>query len=142
MSKIEYDGNWVFINAANAGQIVAGSAENNAAASGVAMTPDWHRWVAENVLLRKSDQSIVDAMVKAGFDQATAVREVNGAMQHPYVRAAVLLGVGANGQPPVAATAGAKAQEFAWFLVNQRRAARQGSHYRSVPRVKKPSREA
>src|SRR4051812_33241828 len=57
-------------------------------APGIAMTPDWYRWVAENVLLRNSPQSIVEAMLKAGFDQGTAVREVQAALNHPYVRAA------------------------------------------------------
>jgi hypothetical protein len=110
---------------------------------GLSMTPDWHRWVAENVLLRNSPQSIVEAMLKAGFDQPTAVREVQAAVNHPYLRAAAQLGAGANGQAPVAVQAStAKADKIAWFLENQRRAKRLASTFGQVPRVKKPSRQA
>ena len=113
------------------------------AAPGLTMTPDWQRWVAENLLLRNSPQSMVEAMIKAGFDQQTAAREIQAAMGHPYVRAAAQLGVGANGQAPAAAQASsARADKFAWFLENQRRAKRQSSTFGQVIRVKKPSRQA
>src|SRR5687768_15683200 len=64
---------------------------------GVAMTPEWRRWVAENVLLRNEPNSIVDAMVKGGVDRPTAIREVQAALDHPYLRAAKQLGKGAGG---------------------------------------------
>src|SRR3954466_5510791 len=85
-------------------------------APGIAMTPDWQRWVAENVLLRNSPQSILEAMVKAGFEGQRAAREEQGAVTPPYLRAAAHLGVGAGagGQAPVAQTSSAKADKFAW----------------------------
>jgi hypothetical protein len=132
MSRFEYSGSWVL----NPGAAGAGKG------SGLAMTPDWYRWVAENVLLRNSEESIVAAMVKAGFDRTTALREVHAAAQHPYVRAAAQLGVGASGPAPAAPGGSAQAAKFGWFLESQRRAARQGSRYGSVPRVRKPSRQA
>jgi hypothetical protein len=145
MSNSNFGGSSVFVSSFNTGRAIGGGAGGGQpAAPGMAMTADWHRWLAENLLLRNSPQSIVAAMVKAGFAQATAAQEVQAAMAHPYLRAATQLGVGANGRPAAGAaqTSNAKAEKFAWFLENQRRAARMGSTFGQIPRVTKPSRQA
>lgn len=106
--------------------------------SGMAVDSEWRRWIAENVLLGNSAPSIVDAMIKAGVAREMAVREVQAAIDHPYVRAAR----GLKG-----ATAGArddsepKIQKRDWVFECYRRLARQSSWHGRVPRVPKLSRE-
>ena len=88
----------------------------------VAVDQEWQRWVAENVLLRNDSTSIVDAMVRAGVDRATALREVQAAIDHPYIRAA------RQSQTAAASTAAnldAKIQKRDWVLECYRRSARQ-----------------
>ncbi len=105
---------------------------------GVAVDQEWRRWVAENVLLRNEPLSIVEAMVRAGVDRATAMREVQAAIDHPYIRAARQL-------PSVAGTAGnldAKIGKRDWVLDCYRRAAQQATTHGNVPRMPKLSRHA
>ena len=105
---------------------------------GAALNAEWRRWVAENVLLRNEPGSIVDAMIKAGVDRATASREVQAATEHPYIRAAKQLGNGVGGN---AGNLDAKLTKRDWVLECYRRAARQSTTYGQVPRVPKLSRQ-
>src|SRR4051794_26683259 len=99
------------------------------------VTPEWRRWVAENVLLRVPHQSIAQAMMRDGFDAETAAREIQAAESHPYVVAA--RGVGARGTT----NADAKIEKRDWILEIYRRSARQASTFGRVTRVRKPSRQ-
>src|SRR3954451_12420501 len=111
-----------------------------AARPGVAVDGEWRRWVAEDVLLRNEPSSIVDAMVKNGVDRAAAAREVQAAMDHPYITAARKMG--ASGQAGAAAgNMDAKLQKRDWVLECYRRAAKQATTYGQVPRVPKLSRQ-
>jgi hypothetical protein len=101
---------------------------------------EWRRWIAENVLLNKGGQSIVDAMVRSGFAPETASAEVEAAMAHPYIKAARELA------RPVENTPAVRDGEFQlkkhrWVLECQRRAARQAANFGTVPRVFRPSRQ-
>ncbi len=122
-------------NAPGGGQ--AGQVPQQRAGGGVAVTNEWRRWVAENVLLRNAPQSIVDAMVKNGIDADTAAREVQAAMQHPYLLAASQLGKGAGDNGHLER----QLQKHGWVIECYRRAARQSSTFGSVPRVPKLSRQ-
>lgn len=115
------------------------------------VTPEWRRWIAENLLMNRDPQSIVDAMVRDGLDGRGAVQEVRQAMEHPYLLAARQITAGVS--PAVAAaqqavsarSAGAgdptpKVKKRDWVLECQRRAARQATTFGEVPRVHKPSR--
>ena len=101
---------------------------------------EWREWVATNALRGLTKQALVDAMLAAGLESDPAIREVNFAMDHPYLKAAGALGIGANSAPPAADSS--RADKFAWFLEVSRRNARQSSTFGEVPRVKKPSRQA
>jgi hypothetical protein len=94
----------------------------------VAVDQEWRRWVAENVLLNNEPLSMVEAMVRAGVDRATAMREVQAAIDHPYIRAARRLD--------------AKIQKRDWVLECYRRSARQATTHGKVPRMPKLSRQA
>jgi hypothetical protein len=97
----------------------------------VAVDHEWRRWVAENVLLRNEPLSIVEAMVRAGVDRATATLEVGAAINHPYIRAARQ----SHGNLD------AKIQKRDWVLECYRRAARQATTHRKDPRMPKLSRQ-
>ena len=97
----------------------------------VAVDQEWRRWVAENVLLRNEPLSIADAMVRAGVDRATAWREVQAAIAHPYLRAA------RQSQGKL----DAKIQKRDWVLECYRRTARQATTHGKVPRMPKLSRQ-
>jgi len=49
---------------------------------------DWRRWIAENLLLGGTPQTIADAMVKAGFSDLEAAHEIELANSSPYLRGA------------------------------------------------------
>lgn len=102
------------------------------------MTPEWEGWIAENLLIGTPSQAVAQAMIQAGFSEASAILNVNAAVTHPYVQKAAAMGLGKNG-PVQRASSGTKADKFAWFLDNQRRLERLSSKYGEVPRVKKPS---
>jgi hypothetical protein len=117
------------------------------------VTPEWRRWIAENLLMDRDPQTIVDAMVRDGLDGNAAVHEVRLAMQHPYLLAARQITAGvAPGVIAAAQAAGAQAmagqggdptpkvKKRDWVLECQRRAARQATTYGSVPRVRRPNR--
>jgi hypothetical protein len=99
------------------------------------MTPDWRRWIAENVLRGASAASMVEAMVQNGFDAQTANEEVAAAQNHPYVQAARTAGVGN------APNLENKVKKRDWVFEIYRRSARQASTFGQIPRVRKPSRQ-
>lgn len=47
---------------------------------------EWRRWIAENLLLGEPRDRVVEAMVSAQVDREEAAREVDLAMQSPYLR--------------------------------------------------------
>jgi len=116
----------------------AGSADRGQERPAIAVDPEWRRWVAENVLLRKEPQTIVDAMIQAGVDRADALREVQAAIDHPYIRAARQLGTTAES---AAGSPEAKIEKRDWVLECYRRSARQAATAGQVPRVPKLSRQ-
>jgi hypothetical protein len=99
------------------------------------VTPEWQRWIAENVLLGKDLHLLVEAMRQNGFDHETAVREVQAALSHPYLAAARGIGTGAGEQREN------KLKKRDWVLEIHRRAARLATTSGQVPRVRKPSRQ-
>ncbi len=107
---------------------------------GQPMTPEWRRWIAENVLLRVQPRTLVEVLCKNGFDSQTAVREVQEALNHPYLQAARGMQPGAAPRP-AAGSSEAKIQKRDWVLEVYRRLARQASTFGQVPRVRKPSRQ-
>lgn len=104
----------------------------------VVVDQEWRRWVAENVLLRNEPLSIVEAMIRAGVDRATAMREVQAAIDHPYIRAARQFHTSAAG---AAGNLDAKIQKRDWVLECYRRTARQATTHGKVPRIPKLSRQ-
>jgi hypothetical protein len=52
---------------------------------------EWRRWIAENLFLDATHESLVAAMTAAGISPAEADREVRTASESPYVRASELL---------------------------------------------------
>ena len=126
----------VAVSGGQAGQVRQQSA--GAVNTGAPVSNEWRRWVAENVLLRIAPQSIVEAMVKGGIDQQTAVREVQAALEHPYVVAGRQLagkGTGDGG------SAERQVLKRDWVLECYRRNARQATTHGQVPRVPKLSRQ-
>jgi len=118
---------------------LAGSTSQPQQRPAVAVDQEWRRWVAENVLLRNEPLSIIEAMVRAGVDRATAIWEVQAASDHPYLRAA------RQSQTSAASAArslDAKIQKRDWVLECYRRTARQASTHGKVPRMPKLSRQA
>lgn len=105
----------------------------------VAVDQEWRRWVAENVLLRQEPLSIIEAMVRAGVERATAIWEVQAAIDHPYIRAARQSQTSAA---DAAKNADARIQKRDWVLECYRRTARQATTHGKVPRMPKLSRQA
>jgi len=107
------------------------------AVTGVQITPEWRRWIAENVLLQNTPESIVQAMVKAGVDPQNAAEEVRAAINHPYITAARQLGTsGVKGE-----NLKNKLDKRDWVLEIYRRSAQQATTFGQVPRVPKLSRQ-
>jgi len=52
---------------------------------------DWRRWIAENLLIGNSPESVRDVLVASGFPPSNAELEVKNATESPYVRGAELL---------------------------------------------------
>jgi hypothetical protein len=119
--------------------LVVGCATEQQQRPVVAIDQEWRRWVAENVLLRNEPLSIVEAMVRAGVDRATAMWEVQAAIDHPYIRAARQLAISAAG---AAGNLDAKIEKRDWVLDCYRRAALQATTHGKVPRTTKLSRQA
>jgi hypothetical protein len=52
---------------------------------------DWRRWIAENLLIDNSPESILDVLVSIGFAWGEAAEEIRQAQQSPYLRGGDLL---------------------------------------------------
>ena len=130
-------------NTAKAGAIGTRAAQGATAQQqqrpAVAVDQEWRRWVAENVLLRQEPLSIIEAMVRAGVDRATAIGEVHAAIDHPYIRAARQSHTAAA---DAAKNVDARIQKRDWVLECYRRTARQATTHGNVPRMPKLSRQA
>ena len=48
---------------------------------------EWRRWIAENLLVGQSPESILEAMKSNDFAHDDSIREINLASQSPYLRA-------------------------------------------------------
>jgi hypothetical protein len=62
-----------------------------AAAPGRVMDDEWRRWIAENLLLEQSPQSVFDVLISNGFSWQVAEREIRMALESPYLRGTDLL---------------------------------------------------
>jgi hypothetical protein len=52
---------------------------------------EWRRWIAENLLIGQSAESILESMEASGFAEDEAVEEINLAIDSPYLIGAELL---------------------------------------------------
>ena len=52
------------------------------------VTDDWRRWIAENVMLGGSRESILQVMTQGGLSPAESASEIDLACQSPYLRGA------------------------------------------------------
>lgn len=87
----------------------------------------WRRWIAENLLLGKSQDLIIRKMVEEGFDYVTAKNEVTSAANHPYLQAGTMFS--------------AKIQKRDWILENYRLLERESLNFNIVERKYKLSRQ-
>ena len=87
-------------NVANTGDRAASAAQSAGAAglqSSTVSAParrvddEWRRWIAENLLVGQSPESILEAMKSNSFAHDDSIREINLAMQSPYLTGATLL---------------------------------------------------
>lgn len=102
------------------------------------LSADWRLWVAENLLLGRTPDTILEAMRQAGLDDRTAVAEINSAANHPYLAAARKVGTFGDA---AGATLENKVKKREWVLECYRRNARQSTTFGEVPRVRTPSRQ-
>jgi hypothetical protein len=100
---------------------------------------EWRKWVAENVALEREPSFIIAHMVKSGFDQETATREVREAMGHPYV--AALRKVMAAVAPTKDDQAEYKLKKRDWVLKCHLLNARQSPGFGKIARLRRPSRQ-
>src|SRR4051812_46607256 len=66
----------------------AGPADNGATPH---VDDEWRRWIAENLLIEKPRDSIVEAMIASGLPPEESAREVDLAAQSPYIKGADLV---------------------------------------------------
>ena len=52
---------------------------------------EWRRWIAENLLIGQSAESVLEAMTASGFAADESAREIEAAVQSPYFRGSELL---------------------------------------------------
>jgi hypothetical protein len=52
---------------------------------------EWRRWIAENLLIGNSPESVLNVLRSSGFSPQDSVREINMAQQSPYLRGCELL---------------------------------------------------
>src|SRR5690242_18650380 len=64
---------------------------NGSADAGPRFDDEWRRWIAENLLLEKTRESILEVLVARGFSPEEAAGEIDRAEQSPYIRGAQLL---------------------------------------------------
>lgn len=61
------------------------------APAGPAIDDDWRRWVAENLILGAAPGDLVGMLTSSGFDPAESAREVELAVNSPYLQGSDLL---------------------------------------------------
>ncbi len=109
------------------------------------VTPDWRRWIAENVLLNRDRQMLIDAMMRNGFDRGTVLQELAPPRRIRTLRrrsaASILTAAPAPAAPAAPAAVENKIKKRDWILEIYRRSARQASTFGAVPRVRRPSRQ-
>ncbi len=66
----------------------SGSEHGSAAPAYRPMTDEWRRWIAENLMLGSSRESILNVMTAGGLSPAESAREFDLAFQSPYLRGA------------------------------------------------------
>ena len=52
---------------------------------------EWRRWIAENLLVGNSPESVLEVLKTSGFSAQESQREINLAQQSPYFRGSELL---------------------------------------------------
>jgi hypothetical protein len=52
---------------------------------------EWRRWIAENLMIGQSKNSLIESMLRNGFAEVEATHEIDQAMQSPYFRGSELL---------------------------------------------------
>jgi len=67
------------------------SASRSDSAGARKVDDDWRRWIAENLLIGQSPDSILEAMEASGFASDESVQEINLAIQSPYLKGSELL---------------------------------------------------
>ncbi len=77
----------------NAAHPAAAAGLQSTAVSDLARRVDdeWRRWIAENLLVGQSSESILEAMKSNDFAHDDSIREINLALQSPYLKGATLL---------------------------------------------------
>lgn len=93
---------------------------------------NWRRWIADNLLLGNSPDSIVHSMINGGFDNATAQNEVTSTFNHPYILAGIQAKISCVG----------KIKKRDWILDNYRLLEQDSLTFGHVDRKHKLSREA
>ena len=92
----------------------------------------WRHWIAENLLLGNSPESIIHSMINgAGFDNATAQHEVMDAFNHPFMQAGI--------QACISHVAKIKKRD--WILDNFRRLEQESLNFGVIERKYKLSRQ-
>jgi Cupin-like domain len=67
------------------------AAEPVAPSSGPALDDEWRRWIAENLLISNSPESLLAVLKSCGFPEPLAAREIRMAQESPYLRGCDLL---------------------------------------------------
>jgi hypothetical protein len=96
------------------------------------VSDDWRSWIAENLVLRNSPESLVSSMVAKGISKADALSEIEVARQSPYLRGTEL----------AAQRMQNRMTKCAWFLEIQRNLDHQSGQTKEIDRRHHLSREA
>jgi Family of unknown function (DUF6065)/Cupin-like domain len=68
-----------------------GQAATAASARARPIDDEWRRWIAENLMIGQPPDSILEAMKSSGFAPEDSVREINLAIESPYLKGSQLL---------------------------------------------------
>ncbi len=87
-SQVSSSGHQSEENTAELDAEIAAVRRVNSVASGPLIDDEWRRWIAENLMLDMTFESILDSMVAAGLDRQESAREIKMASESPYVKGA------------------------------------------------------
>ena len=73
------------------GSATGSAVEFAAPAAGCSFDDEWRRWIAENLLVGATQESVFDVLRSNGFAPQEAAQEINTAQQSPYFRGSELL---------------------------------------------------